>query len=308
MILKNIYKKVKTDFPVLTIILDPIKSIYDFYKFHLINEEIFIKKEFHKKFGYKLNLKNPKTFNEKIQWLKLNDRTPLHTLCADKFLVRDFVKEEIGEEYLIPILYHTSSAKGIAPDILPDYPVIIKTNHDSGNYFVIKDKNNQDWSSIRASLKKSLNNNYYYKGKEWQYKNIKPLIIVEKLLTNTMGELPLDYKIHCFNGKAKFIQVDIDRISNHTRNIYDKNWNKLDLIYEYPNGRDVDSPLNLSKMLILAEDLAKSFIFARIDFYEFEKKIFFGEITFHPECGFGKIEPDYWNEKIGKWLKLSLNA
>ena len=245
-------------------------------------------------FGYKLNLKNPKTFNEKLQWLKLYDRTDLHTLCADKYLVREHVRKEIGEEYLIPLVLETNQVKNINKNNMPDYPVIAKTNHDCGSFHLIRDKEVQDWEIIQNKLQKSLDTNYYDLGKEWQYKNIKPTIILEKLIIEKNGTLAKDYKFFCYHGKVEFIQIDIEKESKPDVQFFSTPQNK----------KSISPPKCLTKMISLAETLTKPFLFSRIDFYELNNKIFFGEITFHPSNGFAPITPEHWDEKMGDLIKL----
>ncbi|WP_275316851.1 ATP-grasp fold amidoligase family protein [Tenacibaculum bernardetii] len=264
--------------------------------------------------GYRLDLNNVKTLNEKIQWLKLYDRTPLHTICADKVLVRDYVEEKLGSKYLIPIVNTFRYSNEITPEKLPNYPVIIKTNHDSGSYFIIKDKINQNWIFIKEKLSQSLNNNYYYSGREWQYKNIKPLIIIEKLLIDSDGKIPMDYKLHCFSGKVEYISVDIGRgTDNHCRNWYDKNWNRAPFKWSSisgsnktdPSKKDVEKPTVLNEMIKCSEVLAKDFAYVRVDWYDLDSKLFFGEITFHHDSGFLPIEPYNWDLKLGNLVDLS---
>jgi len=181
-------------------IIDFVLEIHQYYRTHYIKEELFLKQQFKKRFGRALDLDNPQTFNEKLQWLKLNDRTALHTICADKYKVRDYVKEKIGEEYLVPLVFETKNPKDIIPENLPDYPVIIKTNHASYGGVIVRDKSQHNWKTVQKTLAKSLRINYYYKSKEWQYKNIERRIVVEKLLTGDSGDIPFDYKMHYFNG------------------------------------------------------------------------------------------------------------
>ncbi|MCG2461179.1 glycosyl transferase [Flavobacteriaceae bacterium F89] len=256
--------------------------------------------------GYTLNLKNPKSLNEKAQWLKLHDRSPLHVTCADKFAVRDHIKEKIGEKYLIPLVLSTTDIEEIAPENLPDYPVIIKTNHNSGGVTIVKDKNTMDWLKIRDTLKEQLRSNYGDGKGEWQYKDIKPCIIIEKLLLDKSGNIPPDLKLHCFNGKLKFVQVDLDRAIDHKRNLYDENWSFLDCTWRYKNGRDIKKPKVFDEMVAVAEKLAQDFIYVRVDLYNLEDKIYFGELTFHTESGFGKFEPQEWDYKLGKMLQLPI--
>ena len=280
------------------------KIIYNFLK--IVPDSLFIKIKYLLKLRKILNLKKPKTFNEKIQWLKLNDRTPLHTLCADKLKVRDFLKEKIGEEYLIPLVLATKNVEDITPNNLPDYPFIIKTNHDSGTYFIVKDKTKQNWEEIRRKLITALKSNFYYNGREWQYKNIEPHIVVEKLLQTKSNKVPNDLKFHCFNGEVKFIQVDIDRQEKHTRSMFDSDWKLLNFSYHYKKGTKVSRPKKIEKMLQLSNEISKNFIFARVDFYEIEEEIYFGEITFHPESGFGVFSPESKNLEYGNMINIKL--
>ena len=179
--MKSVIKKLYKETYIGKLLISPIKGLYDWYRFKIIPDDVYIKKVFEKNLGYKLNLQNPVTLNEKIQWLKLNDRTKLHTKCADKYAVREYVKEKIGEQYLIPLLYQTENHKDITDINMPDEPFIIKTNHDSGGVVIVKDKSSINWKQVQKELSLSMKNNYYYPGREWQYKNIKPSIVVEKL-------------------------------------------------------------------------------------------------------------------------------
>lgn len=282
----------------------PIKKLDEYISPRLLPEKTYIRRTFKNTFGYSLNLNNPKTFNEKILWLQQNDRTPLHTLCTDKYAVREYVKEKIGEQYLIPLEYHTYNPADIIPDNLPDYPVIIKTNHGCGNYIIVMDKSTMDWKQVRKYLRKSLKSNYYYKAREWQYKNIKPCIIVEKLLLENKSKVPDDYKFNCFNGKIGFPEVHIDRFIDYKKNCYDSEWNILNCEWGAKCGGEIKKPKLLSKMLLLAETLAKDFRYVRVDLYNVKDKIFFGELTFSPGAGFCPFNPPEWDFKFGSKLKL----
>ncbi len=274
-----------------------------------LSDKQFVQLKYFFKFKKFPNLKVPKTLNEKIQWLKLNDRTSLHTLCADKLKVRDYIKETIGEEYLIPLVLATKNVEDIKPEKLPDYPIVIKTNHDSGTYFLIKNKKIQNWQKIRRELKRALNRNFYYVGREWQYKNIEPMVIVEKMLLSIKGERVEDYKFECFNKKVKMINVDFNKEVKHYRNNYDKYWNLLPFLWprEFVNGKNINKPKRLEDMIDLAENIAQNFTFCRVDFYSFDDQIYFGEITFHPTSGFGVFLPKEKDLEFGELLKLPLN-
>lgn len=269
---------------------------------------------FNARFSYKLNLKNPKSFNEKIQWLKLYDRTPLHTICADKFKVREYVAGKLeSTDILIPLLFYTQNSNDLTSENLPNVPFIIKTNHTSGHYKIVKDKSKVNWQALQKDFKNWLKENIYTTRKEWQYKNIEPCVVVEKLLVDVNGQIPNDYKIHCIEGKVQFIQVDMGRgTERHYRNWYSPNWERMPFIWcavfdgykTVPAEYDIPAPKNLSEMLKIAEILSSDFKYARIDLYSHLGKIYFGEITFHHDGGFRPIEPDEWDFKLGELIKL----
>ncbi|HMB61478.1 MAG TPA: ATP-grasp fold amidoligase family protein [Eudoraea sp.] len=282
---------------------------------HLLPDKYFLKMVYRKEMGKKLDLKNPITLNEKINWLKLYDRTPLHTQCADKYAVRKYVKDRIGEGYLVPLYFHSEDPDAINPGNIKNIPCIIKTNHDSSGGIFIKDLTGVDWDSVREKLRLRLRKNYYYGSKEWQYKNIKPRIIVEKLLQDSRGNIPLDYKLHCFNGKVNMIQVDIGRdTENHHRNWYSPAWEREPYRWSSPKGKgkytdpgddDVAQPATLGKMIALSEVLAAPFDYVRIDWYDVDGVLYFGEITFHHDGGKQPIKPEKWDEILGRKVQLT---
>ena len=194
-----------------------VKGLINFFRYNQYTDTAFTVKHFKKSFGFEPNLKSPQTLNEKIQWLKLNDMDDFKTMCSDKYLVREYIKRELGEEVLIPLVFQTYSPKDINLENLPDSPVIIKTNHASGHVFIIKDKSAQDFNEIQDSLKYQLRKNFYHSFREKQYKNIRPCILVEKLLQDVNGDIPKDFKIHCFNGQPTYIQVDTGRYVTQCR-------------------------------------------------------------------------------------------
>lgn len=302
--MKEFLKLLYHDTAIGHLLLSPAKRLSDINPLRVLPEKTYIKLTFKNTFGYDLNLENPKTLNEKIQWLQLNDRTPLRTLCADKYAVRDYVKEKIGEEYLVPLIFHTTNPTDIVPGNLPDFPFIIKTNHGCGDYIIVKDKSTIDWKRVQKNLKKSLKSNYYYKAKEWQYKNIKPCIVVEKLLLDKNFNIPNDYKFNCFNGKLGFPEVHIDRYIDYRKNCYDSEWNILNCEWGAKRGSEVKKPKLLTKMILLAEILAKDFRYVRVDLYNLRDKIYFGELTFSPGAGFCRFNPPEWDKKFGNELKL----
>jgi hypothetical protein len=290
-----------------------IKNALRYLWLRIVPDKIFLKIRYKKNFGRELNLNNPKSLNEKMQWLKLNDRSELHTICADKLLVRNYVKDCVGEKFLIPLIFNTSNPNLIIQDSLPNVPFIIKSNNGCGTNFIVRDKANANWQEIRKICTKWLKENNYYGGKEWQYKNIKPQIVIEELLEDSNNKIPNDYKFHCFHGKVKCIYVSIDREGVNKRNIYDENWNPLFFTWAAPNkdtsklrGEEIDKPINFDLMVSLAEKLASKFMYVRVDFYNINGKIYFGELTFHHGSGFDFIKPLEWDFKLGEMLKLPL--
>lgn len=289
--------------------------VYHKVKYTLVPKKIVLKNRYKKKHGEKLDLNNPETLNEKIVWLKLYDRTPLHTQCADKYAVRKYVSGKIGTQYLVPLYYHTYNPKDIEPKNLPNIPCIIKANHDSSGGIFVYDKSKIDWQQVQKEFKKRLKKNYYWKSKEWQYKNIKPKIIVEKLLQDKNGDIPFDYKLHCLNGKVRMIQVDIGRgTDKHYRNWYSTEWVREPYKWSSPKGNgmftdpsdeDVEKPHTLQEMIRLSEILSKPFDLVRVDWYDVNKKLFFGELTFHHDGGNQPILPKIWDVKLGQELKLN---
>lgn len=286
------------------LMLNPFYKLYE-EGLKLVPDRFIIERSFKKHMVYSIDLDNPLTLNEKINWLKLYERKALQTRVADKNEVRDYIKETIGDEYLIPLLLHTKNPKEIRKKDLPDTELIIKTNHDSSGGIIVRDKSKIKWKKVRKKLKRLMKQNYYYSTREWQYKNIEPRIVVEKLLTYKDGSIPDDYKLHCFNGKVAFVMVDIDRHSEKRfRNLYDKDWNLLPCNWGRPNGDDVKKPSNLEEMIMLAEKIAKDFTYVRVDFYSVEGTTYFGELTFHHASGFQKFLQQEWDYRFGEQLNI----
>lgn len=284
-----------------------IRPIYLMHQFVLkyMSDEYIIKNQFKEKMGYDLDLKNPKTLNEKINWLKLHDRTDLHTIVADKYKVRAYVNEKVGSKYLIPLLYNTKNPEDIRPENLPNTNFIIKANHNSSGGIIVRDKSSVDWPMIRKKLRRLLKENFFYSTREWQYKNIEPQIIVEELLTYEDGSIPDDYKFHCFNGKLAFVMIDFDRHTDkRTRNLYDADWNLIPCNWGRPYGKDLEKPKNLEEMIMVVEKLAQDFIYVRVDLYLVQGSIYFGELTFHHNSGHQKFIQEEWDYKFGELLKI----
>ncbi len=287
------------------------KIILDIFLVRLgnkISDKMYLKVFFYLRMNKKLDLKKTKTFNEKLQWLKLYNRVSLYTTMVDKYLVKEYVSQKIGKKYIIPTIGVWDDINEIDFTKLPD-SFVMKCTHDSGGLVICKDKSKLDFNNARKKIRNSLNRNYHYLGREWPYKDVKPRIIVEKFMTEEGGADLKDYKIFCFNGEPKIIQVDYDRFTNHKRNIYDTNWNLLDFCLVYPNNREkvINKPQKLEKMIDLAKKLSIDIPFLRVDFYVINEKLFFGEMTFFPETGTGKITPPQWDYKLGEMLKLPVN-
>ena len=254
--------------------------------------------------GYWMNWKHPKTFNEKLQWLKLHDRNPLYTKLVNKYEVRKYITEKIGDNYLIPLLGVWNKFDEIDFNKLPNQ-FVLKCTHDSGSAIVCKDKNNFDYNSARKKIITKLAHNYYYNEREWPYKKVKPQIIAEKYMEDENGELR-DYKFFCFDGIVKFLQVDYDRFTEHHRNIYDPNWNLLPFTIQYPSKQNVviKKPAMFSTMLNIAATLSQNMPHVRVDLYSANGRIYFGELTFYHEAGFGHFSPNAWDKKFGESLSL----
>jgi hypothetical protein len=306
-VIKYLYKNTKIGY----VLIHPLRVIFDFCRFKLIPEKIFTKRKYKKIFGVYPDLMNPKTLNEKIQWLKLNDRTPLHQICADKYRSRQHIKKKIGKKYIVPIVFETKNVKDINPDNLPDYPVAIKTNHDSSGAEIIRDKMEVDYNKLQKKLKRLLKVNWYSQTKEWPYKNIEPRVIVERLLLCDNGKIPYDYKFHCFNGKARVVFVSIDREGKNKRNIYSIDWKPLLFTWAEKEknitnirGEEIPKPPNYAQMVKIAEKLSEEFKYVRIDLYNVDGRIYCGEITFYHGGGFFLITPKEWDKKLGDMLVL----
>lgn len=271
-----------------------------------IPDSIFIKMYYYASRGHILHLKNPRLFNEKIQWLKLYDRNPTYTRLVDKYEVREYVAKMIGTDYLIPLLggpWHSFSEIDFSK--LPDR-YVLKCTHDSGGVYINKD-GKTDLKKTAHFFNMRLAHNYYYYTREWPYKNVPPRLIAEKYIQDESGYELKDYKIHVFNGKPRIIQVDFGRFTgNHRRNIYTDTWDYLPFSILYPTdpSTQIPKPSNLDEMLRIAKILAGNFSYVRIDLYVIYEKIFFGEMTFHHGSGFEPITPSEWNLTLGNWLVL----
>lgn len=267
----------------------------------------YLKKKYKQIMGKELDLENPKTFNEKLQWLKLYDRNPEYTIMVDKYLVKEYVANIIGKEYIIPTLGVWDKAEDIDFEKLPN-KFVLKCNHNSGlGMCICKDKSKLDISRTRALLNKGLAQNYYLHGREWPYKDVIRRIIAEEYIEDGIGKSTLDdYKILCFNGEPKIIELHRGRFtSNHTQDFYDVKWNKLNLSQPdmCNSNLTIEKPLLLDKMIELSTVLCAGIPHVRVDWYIANGRLFFGELTFFDGSGFERFCDD-GDLKIGKLLIL----
>lgn len=259
--------------------------------------------------GKKLDLKNPKTFNEKLQWLKLYNHNPAYTVMVDKVKAKEYVAGIIGEEHIIPTLGVWDDPDDIDFDALPNQ-FVLKCNHNSGTGMCIcRDKSKLDIEKVKAELRKGLKENYFMRWREWPYKNVPRKILAEKFMVDESGTELKDYKIFCFNGEPRYCQVISDRNTDEKIDFYDMHWKRLvglvglnDKVHNSEYA--IPCPESFEDMKLMASLLAKSIPFSRIDFYEINHQAYFGEITFFPATGFGNFNPREWNVKMGDMITL----
>lgn len=275
--------------------------------FNMIPDNMFIPLQYKMATGKKLDINNAQSFNEKIQWMKLYDHNSIYTTIVDKYRVRKYVADRIGEKYLIPLLGVWGSPDEIEIERLP-YQFVIKCNHDSGGISICKDKEKYNWEKEKKNISIHLKQNHYYTSREWAYKNVKPCVIAEKYMEDERtGELR-DYKFFCFNGIPKYVQVDFGRFTNHKRNIYDIKWNLLDLTIKCPNDptANIAMPTDYDNMIELAESLSKDLPQVRVDLYSVNGQTYFGELTLYHGSGYEKFTPDEYGYTFGSYIDLSL--
>ena len=255
----------------------------------------------------KLNLENPTTYNEKIQWLKLYDHNPQYTTLVDKYEVKKYVANLIGEEYIIPTIGVWDSFDDIDFDALPEQ-FVLKCTHDSGGLTICTDKSKMDKELAKQKMEKYLKRNYYLQSREWPYKNVKPRIIAEKYMEDEESSELRDYKFFCFDGRVKMMFIASERQNPNTEtrfDFFDEEFNHLDMRNGHPNAdKPIEKPVNFEKMIELAEILSKGIPHVRVDFYEVNGNVYFGEMTFHHWSGFVPFEPEERDTIIGEWIKI----
>lgn len=285
------------------------------------SDERWAKAYWEKKYGCELNLENPNTFTEKLQWLKLHDRKPIYTQMVDKYLAREIVSKRIGDKHLVPLLGVWDNAKDIDFDRLPD-TFVMKCNHNSGEGLcVCTNKAELDLNAVRQKLNKAMSKNYYMHEREWPYKNVPHKIMAEKfMIDNSLSQMGpafanvkglIDYKFYCFNGIPRFLQVEFNEIRNgkkHPRLEFRDLEMNLEPFYKntYPDiGTEIPMPSNFDEMKSIAQKLAEGMPFVRIDLYSIEGCAYFSEFTLYPGAGFSRFSPEEWEIKLGSWLDLS---
>lgn len=286
--------------------LNILVSFSNIIPLKFIDDQTYLKIKYRLIFGKKLNLQNPKSFNEKLQWLKLYDRKNIYTKMVNKYEVKQYVSNLIGEEYIIPTLGIYEKGEKIDYSVLPNQFVIKPTN-TSGNVFICKDKNNTNLKKIGRIIKKWNKRQYYYFQREWPYKNLRPQIIIEQYMEDSNKKDLMDYKIFCFNGKPKLILVCSNRNGiNKNTDFFDINWNLLPFTRKNHcnNFKGIEKPQKLTEMIKIAEKLSKEIPFIRVDLYEINGKVFFGELTFYPSGGFEGFEPEEYDIILGEMLEL----
>ncbi|SMP56657.1 ATP-grasp fold amidoligase family protein [Fibrobacter sp. UWB10] len=268
-------------------------------------DKIYLSLMWRSKMGYWLNWANPQGFNEKMQWLKLNYRQPSFSKQADKYEVRSFVENKIGKQYLIPILGVWDDPDKIDFSKLPNQ-FVLKCNHDSGSVVVCHDKSKIDENQIKSRFKESLKKNYYYRFREWPYKDIKPLVIAEQFLQGSeKDEVPYDYKFFCFHGEPKFMYISNDGAQDTVTDFFDMDYNHLECVIDQPNASVPPAkPEKFDEMVSLAKKLSEGIPHVRVDFFCCNNQVYFGEMTFFHDAGFFKFTPSKWDNFFGEMLDL----
>ncbi len=277
----------------------------DRLKIITLNDREYINLIYYEKFNKYPNLDQPNSFDEKLQWLKLNERKDIYTTLVDKYLVKEYIKNTIGEEFLIPTIGIYDKFEEINFDNLPNQ-FVIKCTHDSGGLVICRDKSKLDIKNTRKKINASLKNDYYRTWREWPYKNVKRRILIEKYMETNTGELE-DYKFYCFDGKVDYVMYCFNRNKNNTKfYYYDKDWNLIrNFSYDGMKAeKNIEKPQNLDKMYEIAKKLSKGMKFVRVDLYNINGKIYFGELTFFPSAGLDNTRKKEANDYLNSMLKI----
>lgn len=281
-----------------------VKKVFWGFLRHLVSDKQFAQIRYWLNFDRLPDLENPQSFTEKIQFIKLYERTELRKTFADRMKSRSYVAGKVGEEYLIPLF---GTYKEITEENWKSLPrqFVLKANHGCGMLEIVKDKEEADFSSVKQTTEDWKNTDYYKVGREWAYKGLPRTILAEKLLLNAETEIPADYKFFCFHGEVRIIQVDKNRFGEQKRNLYDRNFKRLDTTLLYPNFEDsLEKPILLEEAIEIAEQLSRGVNFVRVDLYLLDNSIFFGELTNYPGNGFVAFEPPAMENRAGEYLHL----
>ena len=269
------------------------------------SDELYLKIVYWLSMGKRLNLKNPKTFNEKLQWLKLYNRKPEYTIMVDKVKAKDYVAKVIGEEHIIPTLGVWDDPDEIDFDKLPNQ-FVLKCNHNSGmGMCICRDKSKLDIAKVKRELRKGLHQDYYMTNREWPYKNVPRKIMAEKFMQD--GDKPdlNDYKFFCMDGKPEVLFISSDRAKKVCFDYFDMDFNHLPLQQGGPNFQGkIERPKHLEEMKQLAAKLSEGIPQVRVDFYDMAGQVYFGELTFFDSSGMAKFTPEEWDERLGKLIVL----
>lgn len=269
------------------------------------NDELYLKIVYWLSMGKRLNLKNPKTFNEKLQWLKLYNRKPEYTIMVDKVKAKEYVAKIIGEEHIIPTLGVWDDPDEIDFDKLPNQ-FVLKCNHNSGmGMCICRDKSKLDIEKVKRELRKGLRQDYYMTNREWPYKNVPRKIMAEKFMQDDSGNDLTDYKFFCFNGEPFMMYVSHDNAEHATTDFFDMDYQRLPIRMKDPNSDNPPAkPKEFDEMKGYARQLSKNVPFLRVDFYVINHVVYFGELTFFHNSGLTAIHPKKWEYKLGDLLKF----
>lgn len=284
-----------------------LQFIGERYKIKLLPDKIFIELLYFHKMGETLDLTNPHSFTEKIQWLKLYDKKDIYTIMADKYAVKEYVLQKTGANIAIPTIGIFKNFDDVPFNLLPN-SFVIKCTHDWNSVIICHNKSDLNLEEVKSKINNALKKNHYYHSLEWAYKNITPQIIIEPFLSNDGVTAPIDYRVYCFNGIPQFIHLTIDKFNNRKALFLDTNWKicniQRDGLSSYPGL--VDKPSQLNIMLEVASKVSSDIPFLRVDFYIVNERLFIGECTFYPAEGFRAFIPSSLNIKIGELIDLPL--
>lgn len=272
----------------------------------ILPKKWYLSLRYHLLYGRWINWKRPQYFTEKLQWLKVYGYGKKETVLVDKVLVKDFVKSKIGEQYVIPTYQVWDDPSKMTFSSLPEQ-FVLKCNHDSGSIIICNDKKELDIRETKSKLSKIFHTNYYWMGRETPYKYVKRKVFAEKRISSVFGKELMDYKFFCFNGEPKIFKVDFERFVDHHANYYDIQQNLLPFGETWPPpmpSKVIEMPENFEEMVNIAKKLSEGLPFVRIDLYNNDGEIYFGEVTLFPTSGFGSFTDDEWDKKLGEWLIL----